>query len=189
MKNSVPATKPHQLQDGPNDLVNPEMRRQIRQLECDLDEFAYRLSRHLELFDNIRNGLDTARQTARCLLANDPFEAWEKAKELGEEDWEPFSRASIGKEHDTRRTRKAAPNVKKLITRRMRKQVADAKQLLDEYALCLAQFFEDVTKLKSLDTALELAEALGCEEPVETWRREKGGRKKPVPRKSRGFWI
>lgn len=118
-------------------------------------------------------GLDIARQTARCLLANDPFEAWEKAKELGEEDWEPFSRASIGKEHDTRRTRKAAPNVKKLITRRMRKQVADAKQLLDEYALCLAQFFEDVTKLKSLDTALELAEALGCEEPLETWEARK----------------
>ena len=49
----------------------------------------------------------------------------------------------------------------------MRKQVIDAKGRLDEYARGLCRFFDDVTKLKSLDAALELAEAMNCDEPLE----------------------
>ena len=52
-------------------------------LKCD-----YNLSRHLELFDGIREGLDRARLSARCLLTRDPFEAWEKVAKRREEEFE-----------------------------------------------------------------------------------------------------
>ena len=62
-------------QQGNGQLITPEMRQQIRELRRELDECDYRLSCHLDLFISIREGLDTARQTARCLLTNDPFQA------------------------------------------------------------------------------------------------------------------
>lgn len=39
---------------------------------------------------------------------------------------------------------------------------------LDNYANCLGKFFDDVTKLASLDTAMQLAEDFQCAEPLET---------------------
>ena len=62
---------------------------------------------------------------------------------------------------------KATASVEKLITRQMRQQIAEAKKTLEDYANSLDQFFRDVTKLRSLDAALELAEGLQCCDPLE----------------------
>ena len=86
MENSVRVMK-HQRQGNANKLVTPEMRQQICELKNALDECDYDLSRHLELFDDIREGLDRARLSARCLLTRDPFEAWETVAKRREEEW------------------------------------------------------------------------------------------------------
>jgi hypothetical protein len=88
MKNEVRVTKENQPQGNVNKLVTPEMRQQIRQLKHDLDECDYHPSRHFELFTSIRDALDTARQTVRCLLTNDPFEAWQKIAERRKEEFD-----------------------------------------------------------------------------------------------------
>jgi hypothetical protein len=55
----------------------------------------------------------------------------------------------------------------------MREQIVEAKKRLENYANCLDEFFDDVTRLGSLDTALELAEDQQCLEPLETWEARK----------------
>ena len=168
MKNRVRVMK-HQRQGNVNNLVTPEMRQQIRELKYELDECDYNLSRHLDLFNGIREGLDRARLSARCLLTRDPFEAWEKVAKRREEEFDAICGISTADKRDTRRKVKATANVEKLITRQMRQQIVEAKKQLDDYVSCLGEFFDDVTKLQSLDTALELAEDLQCREPLETW--------------------
>ncbi len=116
--------------------------------------------------NNIREALDTAQQTAPCLLTNDPFKAWEKVVEQRKE-WDPFSDTSTPRKQDSKTTVKAAANLKKLITQQMRQQVVDAQKRLDKFASCLREFSDDVSKLKSLGMAMELAEGLQCDEPLE----------------------
>jgi hypothetical protein len=169
MENSVRAANDDQRQGNVNNLVTPEMRQQLRELEYALDECDYNLSRHLQLFDDIREGLDRARLSARCLLTRDPFEAWEKVARQREEEWEAIFGISTADKRDTRGKVKATANVEKLITRQMRQQIVEAKKQLDDYVSCLCEFFDDVKKLQSLDTALDLAEDLQCREPLETW--------------------
>ena len=166
MQNGVSAKN----QQGNDGLVSPEMRLRIRELKRELDECDYRLSRHLDLFVSIRDGLDTARQTARCLLTSDPFQAWEKVAKRREEESDAIrSFCGISTENrDTPKEVKATANVEKLITRQMRQQIVEAKKTLEDYANSLDQFFRDVIKLKSLDAALELAEGLQCYDPLET---------------------
>ncbi len=121
----------------------------------------------METLNNIREALNTAQQTARCLLTNDPFKAWEKVVEQTEE-WDPFSDTSTPRKQDSKTTVKATANVKKLITQQMRQQVIDAQKRLDKFASCLWEFLDDVAKLKSLGMAIQLAEGLQCDEPLET---------------------
>jgi hypothetical protein len=170
MQSEVRATKETKPQGSVNKLVTPEMRQQIRQLKHDLDECDYHLSRHLELFTSIRDALDTARQTVRCLLTNDPFGAWEK---IGKEREHDFGDISLEGKRDRTRRVQVTGNVSKLVTRQMRQQIVEAKKRLENYANCLDEFFDDVTKVRSLDTALELAEDLQCLEPLETWEARK----------------
>jgi autonomous glycyl radical cofactor GrcA len=132
-------------------LVTPEMRQQIRELKQELDECDFSLSRHPDLFVSIRAGLDTARQTARCLLTSDPFQAWEKVA-----IWDK----SRAEKRDMPKEVKATANVDKLITRQMRQQIVEAKKTLEDYANSLDRFLREVIKLRSLDVALELAEGL-----------------------------
>jgi len=162
-------------QQGNVQLVSPEMRLRIRELKRELDECDYRFSRHLDLFVSIRDGLDTARQTARCLLTSDPFQAWEKVAKRREEESDAIrSFCGISTENrDTPKEVKATAKVEKLITRQMRQQIVEAKKTLENYANSLDQFFSDVTTLKSLDAALELAEGLQCCDPLETWEAPK----------------
>jgi hypothetical protein len=169
MQNSVSAKN----QEGNDGLVTPEMRRQIRELKEELDECDYRLSGHLNLFVSIREGLDAARQTARCLLTNDPFQAWEKVTKQSEEEFDAICGTSRAEKRGTRKKVKATAKVDKLITRQMRQQIVEAKKTLEDYANSLDQFFREVTKLKSLDAALELAEGLQCCDPLETWEARK----------------
>ena len=56
--------------------------------------------------------------------------------------------------------------MKKSITRQQ--QIVEAKKRLENYANSLGGFFDDVTKLASLDTAMQLAEDLQCDAPLET---------------------
>jgi hypothetical protein len=69
---------------------------------------------------------------------------------------------------------RATAAVEKLITRQMRNQIVEAQRRLVSYAKCLNELFDDVTKLASLDTTMELAEALHCDEPLETAAARKG---------------
>jgi len=167
MKYRARAANHHQRQGNVNNLVTPEMRQQIRELKYELDECDYNLSGHLDLFNGIRVALDTARLSARCLLTRDPFEAWEKVTRQREEVWEAIRDRSTPEKKDAGSTVKASAGVEKLITRQMRQQIVEAKKRLENYANCLNEFFADVIKVKSLDTALELSEGLQCSEPLE----------------------
>jgi hypothetical protein len=84
----VRATKENQPQGNVNKLVTPEMQTQIRQLKHELDECNHRLLSHLGSLNTIFEALNTARQSAECLLTGDPFEAWEKLIE--EDEWDEF---------------------------------------------------------------------------------------------------
>jgi len=160
-------------QQGNVQLVSPEMRLRMRELKRELDECDYRLSRHLDLFMSIRAGLDTARQTARYLLTSDPFQVWEKVAKRREEEFDAIWGTSRAEKRDTPKKVKATANVEELITKQMRQQIVEAKKILEDYANSLDQFCSDVTKIKSLDAALELAEGLQCCDPLETWEAPK----------------
>ena len=137
--------------------MTPEMRNQICVLKRRLDQCNQELSWHLSFFDTIREALDTARQSTECLLADDPFEAWVKMTE-----------EACEAKKDPRGTVKRPGNVNKLITRDMQQQVADAKRRLTNYASRLEEFWYDLTDLKSFDAAVELAEDMECNQPLET---------------------
>ncbi len=101
-----------------------------------------------------------ARQTARCLLTNDPFEAWKKIRDQDECD----AFHGLAEKQNTKRK----PNVERLITPKMGQQIIEAKETLEEYANCLGEFINDVKKVKSFGDAIELAESLHCSDPLET---------------------
>jgi hypothetical protein len=168
MKHTALATKHHQKQGNVNSLVTPEMRQQIRKLKRVLDQYNNRLSVHLDLFSIIFLGLDTARQTARCLLTKDPFEAWEEIVRRREDEFDADCGILTAEKRCTRRPVSVTANVTKLITRQMRQQIVETKKKLDEFANCLEDFFRDVNKLEILNTALGLAQALQRHEPLET---------------------
>ncbi len=123
---------------------------------------------HLGSLDTIVERLETARQSAECLLTDDPFEAWDK---VGEEDeW-----AELCETTERQKTSKtAAPNVKRMITRPMRQQLVDSIRRLDEYYRCVTELLDDLNKLKTFHTAVEYAEDLQSDRPLET----AGARKK-----------
>jgi hypothetical protein len=168
MKYKVRAANHHQRQGDVNNPVTPEMRQQIRELKYELDECDYNLSRHLGLFNGIRETLDTARLSARCLLTRDPFETWEKVAKQREEERAAICDTSSLEIKDNGSTVKASAGVEKLITRQMRQQIIEAKKRLENYANCLNEFFADVTKVKSLDTVIKLSDDLQYSEPLET---------------------
>ena len=167
MKNNVHATDHHQQQG--KKLVTPEMRRQVRQVKRRLDECDGRLSRLFDLLNEVREGLDTTRESARCLLREDPFAAWEKRKRAKEEEYDILWGISETKKRDAKPSHQAKAAVEKLTTPQMRQQIVEAIEKLEDYAGCLREFFDDVTELGTLDRALELAEDLLCAEPLETW--------------------
>jgi hypothetical protein len=162
MKNEMRATKRTQPPGNVNRLITPEMRQRIRELKRGLVQCGYPLLDHLGSLDTIVEALETARQSAECLLADDPFEAWEKVVE--EDEWDEL--CDTTEKQKARKT--AAPNVKRMITRPMRQQLVEATKRLDEYHGCLAELVNDLTKLESFHTALRLAEDLQSDRPLET---------------------
>ena len=106
--------------------------------------------------------LGTAERAADCLLADDPFEAWEKLSEQNK--WDELGDAT--KKQQAKTT--AAPNVMRMIARPMRQQLVEAIKRVDEYHRCLAELVEDLSKLESFDTAERLAEGLQRDRPLET---------------------
>jgi hypothetical protein len=159
----------HQLQNNINELVAPEMRQRIRELKRELDEREHTLSDYFYFLNEFRAALDIARQSANCLLLNDPFEAWKRiAKHRSEEFHNLFGSSPAGKQRAIK-GHPAKANIEKLITPQMRQQITEAEKTLDEYARCLDQLFSDFRKLKSFDTVIDLAEGLQCAEPLESW--------------------
>ena len=138
------------------------MRRQIRELKRGLEQCSRPLFNHLGSLNTIFEALNTARQSAECLLTGDPFEAWEKLIE--EDEWDEL--CDTTEQQEPRTT--AAPNVRRMITRPMRQQLVEAMKRLVEYRGCLTGFLNDLTKLESFETALGLAEELQCDRPLET---------------------
>ena len=83
MKNEMRVTKRTQ---PPGNVVTPEMRQQIRELKRGLVQCGYPLLDHLGSLDTIVEALGAAERSAECLLADDPFEAWDKVIEKDEGD-------------------------------------------------------------------------------------------------------
>jgi hypothetical protein len=129
MKNEMRARKWNQSPGNVTRMITPEMRRHICELKRNLVQYGHPLFDHLAPFNTIFEALNTARQSAECLLADDPFEAWNKV--LEHDQWEEL--CDTAEKHETRKT--AAPNVKRMITRPMRQQLVEAIKRLDEYAL------------------------------------------------------
>ncbi len=162
MKDDMRATKQAQRYCIGNKLVTPEMRQQILEISDELEDCKDRVAGQLEILRNMRAALDIARQSARCLLTNDPFAAWEKIEQRRDEELNSF----IGRKQNTRSN--ALVGVERLITRRMRQQVVDAKKEIANYARALTEFFDDVAKLDSHTIAMEKADSLQYQEPLES---------------------
>ena len=173
MKSSV--TNRRQQQGNVRSVLTPEMRQHIRELKRGLVQCGYPLLDHLGSLDTIVEALGTAVRSTECLLADDPFEAWDKA--IGEDE-----RDEVGDTTEKQEPRKtAAPNVKRMITRPMRQQLVKAIERLDEYHGCLMELVADLSKLESFDTAVRFAEDLQRERPLET----RGGSQKAKGSKGR----
>jgi hypothetical protein len=168
MKNNVVAIRHRQKDGNVDSWVTPEMRRQIRELKRELDQYDNRLAVHRDLFSIISFGLDTAQQTARCLLAKHPFEAWEEIVRHREEEFDADFGILATEKRCTRIPVSLTANVTKLNTEQMREQIVETTRKLTEFANCLKVFFRDVNKLESLNTALGLAQTLQRNEPLET---------------------
>ena len=136
MKNEMRAAKRNQSPGNVNNLVTPEMRPQIHQLKDRLEECNDDLFWHLSFFDLIREALDTARQSTRCLLTKDPFEAWDKIAKRRREEIDPRA-----EKQGARRTYQTKANSKKRTRRQMVQQVVEAQKALDDYASRLGEFF------------------------------------------------
>ncbi len=162
MKDRLVATKHHQRQGNISKLLTSEMRQHIHELRLRLDGCDYRLFAHL---NNIQEALDIARQSARCLLTSDPFGTWEGIRREDELDilGKPAAENQLAS-----RNRLAKAKVEKLTTAQMRLQIVEATKRLEEYASCLDIFFDDLKKLSTFHTALELTDDLQEREPLET---------------------
>jgi hypothetical protein len=164
MKDSMGVTTHHQRQGNINKLLTPEMQQQIRELKDELDEYLPDVGGFCDLLENIREATFIARQSAACLLTKDPFGAWEKIRE--QDEFDDFSGSA--EKQNTKRNHPAKANVEKLITPEMRQQIIKAKKRLDDYANGVGAFIDDVKKIKSFGLAIELADDLAYDEPLET---------------------
>ena len=195
MQKSTPANRHHQGRGHVEKLITPEMRHQVSQMKHQLHECEGRLADLGYHFNELSEALEIAQASAECLLTDDPFEAWEKVKERRQKDldtltddpfeaWEKVKERrqnyldtrfpkSATRRQDGRRTYYPQGNVAKLITPEMRRQITKAKKQLDDFVSGLRQFFDNVSKLESLDFALECAEDLQCNEHLETWEARK----------------
>jgi hypothetical protein len=110
--------------------------------------------------------LNIARQSAECLLTDNPFEAWDKFVEEDE----------LGVFCDTSTTR--MQQAETTTARPMRQQLGDAIKRLDEYHRCLTGFLDDLSKLENFDTALRLSNNLTGDPPLETAETRKKNERK-----------
>ena len=167
MKNSMHIREHHLQYSSVRTFIPSEMRQQIPWLEREFDEYDGRLSGYLDILDSIQKSIEIAQQTARCLLMNDPFAAWQEiARQRQKRRYAVWGRATA-EEKNTESSHQARANEKKLITPQMLRQIVEAQKTLDEFASCLGDFFNDVINLKSLDTAMGCAEDLQCWAPLE----------------------
>jgi hypothetical protein len=164
MENSVSGTNHRRQQSNVDRLTTPQMRQQIVELTRSLEQCSHPLFNHLGSLNTIFEALNTARQSADCLLTDEPFEAWEQLMREGE--WEDL--------HDTLTSEKqkasmtAAPNVKRMTTQPMRRQVVEAIRRLDDYHGGLTAFLNDLSKLESFETAQGFAKDLQSDRALET---------------------
>ena len=173
MQKSAPAHRHHQGRGHVEKLITPEIRHQVGQVKRQLDECEGRLADLGYHFNELGEALEIAQATAGCLLTSDPFEAWEKWKKRKEEEFDALFPTLAKDKKEARRTHYPQGNVATLITPEMRRQIINAKKQLDNFVSGLRQFFDNVSKLKSLDFALECAEDLQCNENLETWEARK----------------
>ncbi len=164
MENSVRATKDQQRQGNINKLITPEMRQQIRELKDQLDEHLRDVIGFCDLLNDIRKATFIARQSARCLLTNDPFKAWEKIRDQYEFD----AFRGLAEKQNTKKDHPAKGNVERLITPQMRWRVIEIKKELGDYASRIGEFIHDANRLKTFGTAIEWAEGMELNVPLES---------------------
>jgi hypothetical protein len=147
MKTSLRGTKDQQQQGDINRLITPEMRQQLRELKDQFDEHLLAVGEYCDRLNEIRKATFIARQTARCVLTDDPFEVWEKIH--GRDEFDGF--LGLAEEQPASRNYPARANVDQLITPQMRLEIVEAVKKLDEYASCLGQFIDDLNALKTFN--------------------------------------
>lgn len=150
METSVRAVKDQQRQGDINRLITPEMRQQLRELKDQFDEHLLAVREYCDRLKDIRVATFIALQTARCLLTDDPFEAWEKIH--GRHEFDGFF--GLAEKQPASRNYPATANVEKLVTPQMRHEVAEAVKELDEYASCLGQFIDDLNALRTFNALI-----------------------------------
>ncbi len=173
MEKSVPVKKGNTPR-----FTTPELQQQIVRLSHELEDCEQRLSDHLYVMDEIKAALTIAQECAQCLLSDNPFAAWNKVIEQKEKESEIFDELEI-EDDDIQRTSlkevKAATtihqtksNVTTLVTSEMRRQIADLKGQLDEYAACLREAFRDMLELESLNYAVARADEVKCVDQLDS---------------------
>jgi hypothetical protein len=161
MKNEMRVRKRNQPHNV-NRFITPEVRQHIRGLKRGLVQCGYPLLDHLGYLDTIVAALGIAERSAECLLADDPFEAWDKV--LEKDEWDELCDTTEKQQTITT----AAPNVKRMITRPMQQQLVEAIKRLDEYHGCLTELVDDLSKRESFETAWGFAKDLQSDRPLET---------------------
>jgi hypothetical protein len=164
MENSVRATTHHQGQGNVNELITPEMRKEIRELKDQLDKQLRDVIGFCNLLNSIHKTTFMARQSTRCLLTNEPFEAWKKIRDQAEFD----AFRDLAEKQNTKGNHPAKGNVEKLITPRIRQRVIEIKKELDDYASRIGEFIYDLDRLKTFGTAIEWSEGMECDAPLES---------------------
>ncbi len=168
MKDDMRAAKQTQRHGIGNKLITPEMRQQILDISYELEDCKDRVAGQLEILSNMRAALGIARQSARCLLTNDPFAAWEKIEQRRNQEFDAICGPFTRKKQNTTSASKATAGAERLITRQMRQQIVDAKKEIANYARVLTEFLDDVAKLESHNIAMEWADGLKCRKPLES---------------------
>jgi chromatin segregation and condensation protein Rec8/ScpA/Scc1 (kleisin family) len=141
-----------------------QMRQRIHELKDKLDKQFRDVIGFCERLNDIRKATFMARQSARCLLTEEPFEAWEQIRDQAEFD----AFRGLEEKQNTKRDHSTKGHVEKLITPQMRQRVIDIKKGLDDYASRIGEFISDLDRLKTFEAALVWSEGLEWNVPLES---------------------
>ncbi len=145
---------------GSEKLLPPEMVKQVRLLQRNVNEYEAYLDALRYNLGEMQNALREVQEVAQCLLTDEPFEVWDVKR-----------RKKGGAEPDAQH-QQTEDDFRKLITPEMRQEALRVKRLLDQYAESLREFLSEIENKKAYDRALSSAGKLATH-PFEYWKAKK----------------